>query len=120
MATLYKETVSRVKGDTWNIDLTVTQTDENDVETPVTGLSTAAITSTLKHRDTGAELWQGTRAGGEITVTNDALGKIRVAVPAATTATLEQRLYNMDVPYVGGGVTVTPHRWYLQVVEDYS
>jgi hypothetical protein len=100
MAMLYKETVTRTKGDDWNIDLT--------------------ITATLKHRDTGAQVWQGTRAGGQITVTSDPNGQISIAVPAATTATLSQRLYNMDVQYVKNSVTVTPKRWFVQVVEDYT
>jgi hypothetical protein len=120
MATLYKETVTRTKGDDWNVDLTITATDALGTETAVTGLSTATITATIKLRDTGAQVWQGTRAGGQITVTSDPNGQISIAVPAATTATLSQRLYNMDVQYVKNSVTVTPKRWYVQVVEDYT
>jgi hypothetical protein len=120
MATVYKETRNRVIGDDWNVDHTVTNTDENEVVTPVTGLTTATIVSSITNRDTGAILWTGTRAGGQITVTNDALGKISIAVPRATTATFTQRLYDMDVRVTGATTKVTPNRWYVQALKTSS
>lgn len=119
MATLYKDTVKRVVGDRWDIPMTITQTVDG-VTAPVTGLNVATIVSTIKHRDTGVQIWQGTRAGGQIVIDSDALGQITIIVPTATTATLGQRLYNMDVEVTSGGVTITPQRWFVQGIEGYS
>jgi hypothetical protein len=116
MVTMYKETITRAKGADWNIDHTVTQTDANGAVTPVTGLSAAAITSTIRHRDTGAQLWQGTRAGGEIVVTDDAAGAVRIAVPSTATDDLEQRLYDMDLWIDHNNAYQPPKRWFVQVV----
>jgi hypothetical protein len=122
MATKYRETHRRFYGSDWNIDLTITRTDENGVVTPFTGLNGATIVSTVKHRDTNAQMWQGTKAAGNITVTNDSLGKIRVAVPVAaqTLFTNEDRLYNADVKVTLGGVTEHPKRWYLGTLRTES
>jgi hypothetical protein len=115
----YKEKLERVSGDTWDIDLTITQTIDG-VTTPMTGLTTAGITATIKHRDTGAQIWQGTRAAGQITVTDDPAGEITIRVPAATTAPLGERLYNADIEVTSGATVVTPKRFYISALEGYS
>lgn len=120
MATVYKETIERVVGDDWPFDLTITQTDELGVVTPVTGLTTATIVSTIKHRDTGVVMWTGTRVGGQITVTDDPNGKIRITVPRADTDDFTQRLYDMDVRVTSGTPRVTPNRWYVRALTTSS
>lgn len=116
MATVYKETHNRVIGDDWNFDLTITQTDALGVVTPVTGLTTATIVSTIKHRDTGVVMWTGTRAGGQITITDDPTGKISIAVPRSDTDDLTQRLYDMDCRVTDATTKVTPVRWYARAL----
>lgn len=116
----YKPTEERVVGDTWDFPLTITQIDEDGVSGPYTGLSASTITCTIRHRDTGAQLWQGTKAGGQVTVTDDPNGEILVRVPSADTDEFEERLYNADVQVTSGAVTVTPIRFYLQALKDYT
>lgn len=121
MATAYKTTEKRVAGDDWQFDLTITQTDALGVVTPLTGLTSATIVSTLKHRDTGAVLWTGTKVGGQITVTSDPNGQIRVSIPRASTIAFPLMLVNADVEVTtSGGVRVTPVRFYILVLEGYS
>ena len=119
MVAVFKETHARVIGDDWAFDLTITQTDANGVVTPVTGLSSATIISTIENRDTGTDLWTGTRAGGQIVVTNDSQGKITITVPRATTATFAAQLYDMDCR-VTSTAKVTPKRWYVQGLKTAS
>jgi hypothetical protein len=120
MATRYKTTETRVAGDDWNFDVTVTQTSAAGVVTPLTGMTDDTIAATIKHRDTGTSVWSGTRAGGQITVTDDAAGLIRVSVPRASTA-ITPMLYNADVEVTtSANVKVTPIRFYIDVLEGYS
>jgi hypothetical protein len=121
MATAYKTIEKRVVGDDWNFDITVTQTDAFGTVTPLAGLTNATIISTFKHRDTGVQIWQGTKAGGQITITNDAAGQIKVSVPRANTATFPLMLLNGDVEVTtSGGVRVTPIRFMVDVLAGYS
>jgi hypothetical protein len=120
MATIYKEKHARVIGADWVFDHTVTSTDANGVVTPVTGLSTATVISTIRHRDTSVQIWQGSRSGGQIVVTNDSAGQLRISVPRATTATLEQRLYDMDLYVLQSNAVVYPKRWFVQGLKTAS
>ena len=93
-----------VRGDDVAIPITVV-TQQPGVDPPYTGLGTSDITATLKHRDTGVTIWTGTKAGGQIVVTNNAAGEMTVTIPRATTAALELRPYNLTVtPTASAGV----------------
>lgn len=120
MATVYKETRDRVIGDDWDFFPFITVTDANGVTTPAPNLSTATIVSTITHRDTGVSMWSGTKAGGQITVTDEPNGGIKISVPDATTATFTPRLYDMDVRVTSGSQKVTPIRWYVNALSTSS
>jgi hypothetical protein len=116
MATVYKETLGRVIGDDWDFFPFITVTDANGVTTPATGLTTATIVSSITDRDTNDILWTGTRAGGQITVTDDPNGGLKISVPRASTALPAApagTLYDMDVRVTSGTPKVTPLRWYV-------
>lgn len=116
MVTKYKETHQRAVGDDWNFDHTVTSTDANGVVTPVTGLTSATIISTIRHRDTNVQLWQGTRTDGQVSIVSDPLGQIRISVPRTTTDDLQERLYDMDLQVEQNNAVVTVKRWFVQAL----
>jgi len=106
----------RTRGDTWSFPMTVT---DDATGLPYTGLATSTIVSTIRVRDTGVSFWSGSKAGGQIVVTNAATGALEVTVPSATTASALLVYYDMDVEVTtAAGVKRTVVAFALKATKD--
>lgn len=108
----------RQRGDSWVIPFTVTN---RATGLAFTGLSTSTIVATIKTKDTDILFWTGTKAGGQIVVTDNAAGQGEVRVPYSATAAAGLIYYICDIQVT----TSDDYRWtpvviYIAVERDAS
>jgi len=112
-----RSTFSRVRGDTWIIEVAIADTDDAGASTPYAGLADAGVVCTIRRAITGALLWSGSKAAG-VVVNDPTAGRVRATVPASATVAAAPGAYDVDVEVTAGGRVVTPFLGTLSVEAD--